>query len=199
MTGSLTTSRCTAPRGFTLLEVMVVVVILALLATITIPRFSGTTRREFELVTDRVADLLMMFAQRDSLGQKPVGLWYDETRRWLMLVVLDTDDSAPGREADWLTDPFVRPVKLPDVVDTDTLIVTADGEMAYIADYPLSHTPGETRPTIDIYFQSVDRMHSTTLVLEPHAVAPRRSDGSGRLQARMPVDLDAAGRSREDW
>ena len=87
----------------------------------------------------------------------------------------------------------------PDVVDADTLIVTADGEMAYIADYPLSHTPGETRPTIDIYFQSIDRMYSTTLVLEPHAGAPRRSDGSGRLQARMPVDLDAAGRSREDW
>ena len=192
-------SRCTRLRGFTLLEVMVVVLILALLATITVPRVTGMARREFDLAADQVADLLTMFAQRDNLGQRPVGLWYDESRRSLALVVLDVIDPESRTEADWQIDPFVDPVRLPDIVDASSLMVMADGEAAYIADWPLSHTPGEARPTIEVYFQSFDRSHRVTLVLQPYDVAPQRMDRSGRAQARLPVDLDAAGRSREDW
>jgi len=192
-------SRCNRPRGFTLLEVMVVVIILALVATITVPRLTGMAKREFDLVAERVADLLTMFAQRDNLGQKPVGLWYDESRRALTLVVLDVIDPESRTQADWQIDPFVDPVRLPDVVDANSLMVIADGEAAYIAEWPLGHTPGEARPTIEVYFQSFDGQHRVTLVLQPYDVAPRRMDRSGRAQARLPLDLDAAGRSREDW
>jgi prepilin-type N-terminal cleavage/methylation domain-containing protein len=199
MRASAGPSRHPGQRGFTLLEVIVVVAMLALLATITVPRMTGMARREFELATDRVADLLMMFAHRDNLGQKPVGLMYDESRRALMLVVLDIDDPEQRNTATWQIDPYVDPVRLPDIVDPDSLVVTADGEVAYIADYPLSHTPGEARPTIEVSFQSRDGAYHTTLVLHPYDVAPRRLDRSAQAQARMPVDLDAAGRSREEW
>ncbi|MDY7108385.1 MAG: type II secretion system protein [Planctomycetota bacterium] len=192
-------TRRTGSRGFTLLEVIVVVAILALLATLTVPRVTGMARREFDLTVDRVADLLMMFAHRDNLGQKPVGIMYDESRRALMLVVLDIDDPEQRHSATWQIDRYVDPVKLPDIVDATSLVATADGEMAYIADYPLSHTPGEARPTIEIYFQSYDGEYSSTLVLQPYDVAPKRLDRSRQAQARMPIDLDAAGRSREDW
>jgi prepilin-type N-terminal cleavage/methylation domain-containing protein len=192
-------SRRIGPRGFTLLEVIVVVAILALLATLTVPRVTGMARREFDLTADRVADLLMMFAHRDSLGQKPVGIMYDESRRALMLVVLDIDDPEQRHTASWQLDPYVDPVKLPDIVDPQSLVATADGEVAYIAEYPLSHTPGEARPTIEISFQSYDGAYHTSLVLHPYDVAPRRTDRSAQAQARQPVDLDAAGRSREEW
>ncbi|MCP3905955.1 MAG: type II secretion system protein [Planctomycetes bacterium] len=185
-----------SPRAFTLLEVLIVVVILAILATLAVPRLTGTTRRTFDLTVDRVADLLVMFAQRDALGQKPVGIRFDASRRELQLVTLERyDDGA----SDWWVDRFVIPVELPDVIDEERLGVYADGEWVDVREWPLHHTPGENRPSIEIVLASVDGEHETTIVLAPHDVAPRRSDRAGTVAARTPIDLDGAGRSREDW
>ena len=179
---------------------MVVVVILAIMSTLAIPRLTGTTRRTFELSVDQVADLLTMYAQRDNLGQKPVGLWYDADRRQLEMVVLDVDEAGPDGEADWRSDGFVKPVRFPDEVDGRNLLVFADGESLDISDptRPLYHTPGENRPTLEITLQSTDEAYQATLILTPHAIAPRRVDDQ-TLNVRAPVDLDAAGRSREEW
>jgi hypothetical protein len=183
-----------------LLEVMVVVVILAIMSTMAMPYLTGTTRRTFELCVDQVADLLTMYAQRDNLGQKPVGLWYDAHRRQLELVVLDVDESGFGEDATWRPDRFIKPVKLPDVVDGESLALWADGELLDITDptRPIYHTPGDNRPTLEIALQTYDQRHYAALILTPHAVAPRRLDDRA-LSVRMPEDLDAAGRSREDW
>jgi len=189
------TNRAPTRSGFTLLEVIVVISILALLATMMVPRLTGTARRTFDLTADQVADLLLMFAQRDSLGQNPVGIRYDADRRELQLVTLQRYDGG----SDWRVDRFVIPVELPGIIDEDRFGVYADGEWVDVRDWPLSHTPGETRPSIEVTLATIDGDYETSVVLSPHAVAPRRSDRTDAVALRTPIDLDSAGRSREDW
>ena len=185
------------PRhGFTLLELLVVLVILALLSSMIVPRFAGTERRALQLASDQLADLLTMYAHRATLGQKPVGVGYDPDRRAIMLLVIDIDDDRPDQPADWQVDRLVTPVKLPSTVDL--LDARADGEPVDMALWPIANRPGKDRPTIEITL--VGRDGETTVVLQSHAIAPRQIDpDGGGLAVRMPTDLDAAGRHREDW
>jgi len=190
-------SRIPQPRrGFTLLELLVVLVILALLFSMIVPRFAGTERRALQLASDQVADLLTMYAHRATLGQKPVGVGYDPERRTIMLLVIDIDLDRPDEPADWQVDRLVTPVKLPSTVDL--LDARADGEPVDLALWPIANRPGKDRPTIEITLGGRDG--ETTVVLAPYALAPRQIDPDEVGPAvRMPIDLDAAGRHREEW
>lgn len=183
-------------RGFTLLEMMIVLVVIAILTAITVPRLFRSESRQFKVTVEQVADLLTMFAQRESLGQKPVGIWYDQDRHWLVLMVMDVDPARPQEPADWYPDLSVRPVKLPEWVHEP--LVSEDGVPVDIRRWPLSTRPGEARPMVGLTLMTDER--SASLELSPYAIAPYQSDEEAALlAARTPVDLDAAGRSREDW
>ena len=187
---------CASSPAFTLIEMMVVLMILAVFATIAIPRVTGSAKRSFELAVDEVSDLLMMYAQRDRLSERPVGIQYDPTRKWLMLVVLQTEED---NEARWVIDRFVNPVKLPPVVDTDAMVIYADQDPIDIINFPLTHQPGERRPALTVMLQGTEQEFQAMLQLAPHDLAPRRIDGDSYDVARQPIDLDATGRAREDW
>ena len=64
-------------RAFTLLEMIVVIIILGIMASMVIPRLSGNQGREFNLTVDRIADVVLMFAHRVSTSNKPAGLRYN--------------------------------------------------------------------------------------------------------------------------
>ena len=187
--------------GFTVLEMMIAVIALGIIMAIAIPRVAHTADREFAYAVDQVNDLLIMFAQRDNLGEKPVGLYHDydaDGTSWLLMMILEDPQDGEGQ---WRRDPYVKPAKLPDVVDGGTLTVHADGELVGIRELPcrLRHTPGEDRPRIEISFQSDDGEHFASLILPPYAAAPTRLEDEHVLSVRQRFDLDAAGRSREEW
>jgi prepilin-type N-terminal cleavage/methylation domain-containing protein len=191
--------RTGARSGFTLLEVLVVVILIALLASLTVPRLTGTSRRVFELTVEQASDMLTMFAQRESLGSHPIGLRYDSARNELQLVTLQGDPEARDEQPVWEVDRFVRPIELPEIIDPQTLTLTVDGEFIDITDYPFAHMPGDLRPTIELSFASHDGDLHASLVLARHDLRPERLGRGDALAKRMPIDLDAAGRSREDW
>ena len=183
--------------GFTLLEIIIVVTIIAIMATLTVPRLTGLSRREFALAGDRVSDLLMMYAQRDATMTRPVGIALNPDRQALELLIYTENGNG---EADWFVDRYVDPVLLGGVVDLENLRVFADGESVNIVQYPLTHAPGTERPDIEIVLQSADGTQSTVLLLPPHALVPMRGEaGASVVELRRPVDLDEQGRSREDW
>jgi general secretion pathway protein G len=178
-----------------LLEVTIVVVIIALLATLIVPRFSGTARREFRLLEEKVVDMLTMFAQREQLGRRPIGLQYDLDRRELMLVVLERGDRS-SRENEWLIDQYVKPVRFPRTVSLASVL--ADGDPVDVVDRPLVVVPGQERPTVTLALQGEQEI--STITLSAHAIVPRVTRaGDWSPDSVEPIDLDAAGRHREDW
>ena len=112
--------------GFTLIELIVVIIVMAIMATLTLPRLFGNNQRQFQNVADQISDLLMMYAQRESLGTKPVGLWQDTDRRQLNLMTLEVFDDSLETQSGWVIDRTVRPVSLPN--DVSIIDVHADGE-----------------------------------------------------------------------
>ena len=193
-----------ARGGFTLLEVTVVVVILALLASIVVPRLTGNEKRTFRLATEQVADLLLMYAQRDTISRKPVGIRQElqgPDHNWILLVTLEASDNPLLEGAsEWKSDRAVSPVKLPAFGNEPlTVEVRADGELMNVQDWPMASTPGRDRPTIDITLYGPDGL-TATVSLASHAIAPDvfGLDDSQTYRPE-PIDLDAIGRSREDW
>ena len=185
-------------RGFTLLEMIVVVLIIALLAAMTVPRLTSNQPREFNLAVEKVADLLTMYAQRENLSSKVVGISHDYERNALQLQIIDTDNNAPDQGAHWRADFFTPAVKLPAFMQPSDIEIFADGERYDASEWPLANELGETRPRIDIVMRGPD--HSATITLTPYSVAPVVVNG-GMVTgtARTQLDLDNSGMNREDW
>ncbi len=193
---SQTRRRHEAKSAFTLLEVIIVMVIMAILMTITVPRLLDRDERTLQLAADRVADLLTVYAQRDQLSARPAGLFHDAERNWIVLMILDIDPERPGDPARWRPDPSARPVKLPPRIAAGGVTVIADGLPVDIQAWPLATEPGQERTAVEITLMD-DEGRTRTLALPAHAIAPQRTEAE--LLVRTAIDLDAAGRSREDW
>ncbi|MFK7961340.1 MAG: type II secretion system protein [Phycisphaerales bacterium] len=195
-------------RAFTMLEVIVVCIIMAIMAGLIVPRLSGLANRRFDLVATGTADAMLMFAQRDLAASSPVGFQMlsgpdGETRLALMTLGVPGDaGERASDDAEWRIDPFVRPVVFPIEVDGSSFEFLVDDESLDIENQPFSHVPGDRRPRIEIAFRSRDGGRQARLTLEPYAIGPTVRIGSqirSESNSRQPVDLDNTGRSREDW
>lgn len=185
-------------RCFTLVEMIVVMVILGLLMTMVVPQLTGNPRRQFMLTVDQVGDLLTMYAQRETLGQKVVGITHDGFDNSLVLMTLDSPDLADTTHGEWRRDLYVKPVRFPKFMNVSDVEIQADGERIDTSQIPLSNEPGKDRPTIQIALRS-DK-ESAVLVLHPYSIAPEIITTTlNTSTGRDRIDLDAVGRSREDW
>lgn len=176
-----------------------VLLVLALLAGITVPRIVGQERRAFDQAAEGVADLLMMYAQRAAHAQRPAGIMHDSARHSIVLMVLDIDPARPDDPPDWRPDPYVRPVRLPRGVGRDGVLAFAGGERLDFSQWPVSSAPGQERETVEIRLFSEDGS-SRAVVLPGHSISPYQAQlGGDAATPREPIDLDAAGRTREEW
>jgi len=178
---------------------VIVIAILAIIMAMTVPRMLGREGRAFQLTADRVADLLTMYAQRESLASRPSAIWHDADTHRLVLMVLDTDAATLDQRAQWRPDRTVKPVQLPPSVDVERGVgASIDGTAVDISLWPIATEPGKRRPRIEISLYDDDG-RVKTLVLPSHALRPYDLDDPEALATREPIDLDAAGRHREDW
>ena len=180
-------------RAFTLLEMIVVIIILGIMASMVIPRLSGNQGREFNLTVDRIADVVLMFAHRVSTSNKPSGLRYNIEAKQFELLQKFKEEG----EYYWDLDPLAQPVVLPSWLDQDTIAIFVDGELTDTSQWPITTTPGETRPLVEVTLHWKNR--SAIIKLPSHAIGPRVwFDGSG-VDPLVPIDLDEHGRGREEW
>jgi prepilin-type N-terminal cleavage/methylation domain-containing protein len=185
--------------AFTLIEVIIVVAIVAILAAMTVPRLLNQDRRRLQEAADGVSDLLIMFALRESLSDRPVGIWHDAERNWIVLMMLDRTEGDDGEPATWQQDHAVKPVKLPLIVPVDGVQAFADGEPIDFGQWTIVTEPGRPRPGVEITLSTDDGL-LRTIVLPAHAISPYESEtGYELVEHRSPIDLDAEGRHREDW
>lgn len=185
-----------AGRGFTLVELIVVVVVLGIAAAAIVPRFGGTARQEADNAVDQVAELLRLFAWRQSLGSQQVALWRDGNDGRMHLLVMDADPEDPDAAPEWRPDRFAAPVSLPPGVEV--LDVRTDDQRVDPLEWTIASTPGSERPKVEIRVagHGVD----ATVVLPQGAPSVVRVDADRPAPfARAPIDLDRAGREREPW
>lgn len=192
-----------ARRAFTLIEVMVVTVLMASLAVVLVLRLSGGASREFDLATDRVGDLMLMYAIRSEFADEPVGILLDPERNSLRLVVRRGER---GEFNDgWESDASVKEIRLPDFIEGTSMEFSADGDSVDPSDRPLTNLPGQPRPRIELAMHSNDYRHPRTVrfILPSNAWRPIRIDSMRDEPldsiARTPVDLDKSGSWQEDW
>lgn len=184
-------------RGFTMVEIIMVCVILALLLSAILVRLTSLQGRNFDTVVDQTGDLLMMYALRSEHARQPVGLFIDESRSSIRLMRRETGEDVEDQSL-WKSDPTVREVRLPDFMSIYDLEVFIDGDQADLTQWPLSTMPGEDRPSVELVLHHEDR--EVRLNLSPTSMAPMRiEDGRDSVPARESEDLDTTGRWQEEW
>ncbi|HEX2974087.1 MAG TPA: prepilin-type N-terminal cleavage/methylation domain-containing protein [Tepidisphaeraceae bacterium] len=118
-----------AKRGFTLVEILIVVIILGILAAIVIPQFSGASQEAktsslvSTLQTLRSQILLYKLQHSDSLP--------DITTKWDALTATSTDPAAPGKTfGPYMQAAPKNPLNGLDTVTNATVTVDADTGVA---------------------------------------------------------------------
>lgn len=190
----------TIRRGFTLVELIVVTVILVVLASAIVPRFAGKIDRETEQAAKSLRDMLSTLATRQQLGGLPVELEYDgKTIRLLSLRVDGTFTDFDARRT-WQEDPLSSPLTL----DGQELVAVGVGPQALDAhSFRVDFRPGEMRPAVFVMLASKEAETAWRIELEPGSTAAQlrettRSD-IGPVLVRGATDLDAAGMSEVAW
>ena len=186
-------------RGFTLVEVIVVAILLSFAALAVVPSLRANPSAKFQLATDQVMDLLSVYALRDRTGNAPVALQrqldfqgMEVVSDRLALLVQDETDGV----TEWRIDPHVRPVELIEAISRDGIDVRLDGELIDTEGEPIAHRPGEDRPDILVLLRQEDLQLTSMIRLSPWSIAPSRD---GRAEAMDEIDLDGLGRSEVDW
>ncbi|HYD00525.1 MAG TPA: type II secretion system protein [Phycisphaerales bacterium] len=108
-------------RAFTLVEVLVVMVIIAVLAMLTVPRLIGAQARQADIEAQAVRALLSQAAQRDAVSSDPLALRFDPARQELAVQSLQEKDG----ERTWRSLPLIRALHLSSI---EIAGVSADGQ-----------------------------------------------------------------------
>jgi prepilin-type N-terminal cleavage/methylation domain-containing protein len=183
-------------RAFTLIELIVVVVVLGIAAAAIVPKFTGTARQEADNSVDQVAELLRLFAYRQSLGAQQVALWRDGNDGRIHLLVMDSDPEDADALPAWRPDRFAAPVSLPTGVEL--VEIQNNDQRVDPVEWTIASTPGGERPKIAI--RIVGPGVDATVALPQGSPSVVRVDADKPAPfAREPIDLNRAGRDYEPW
>ena len=106
-------SHAGASRGFSLVEVILVIMIISLFAGLVIPRMAGISRSTGKLTVMQAADLLSAFAYRDSISSGKSALRYDGDARAVSLMA-DRSERRSSAGPTWEPDGLAPDLYLPD-------------------------------------------------------------------------------------
>ncbi|MSR18474.1 MAG: type II secretion system protein [Phycisphaerales bacterium] len=185
--------------GFTLIEVVIAAVIFVIIAVAFIPRFNSLPKREAETSIERVLDILVMFAHRESTGSQQVAIWHDPETGFISLVLMTRPTDGSEEPPAWVEDRLVEPINLGDRVIIDEVTID-DQPIKGEDEWLIASVPAGGRPSVMIHLTGEDL--DTMLILDSTSLSPRRIDASGGEQAIEPresVDLDETGREHEKW
>ncbi len=186
----------TRTRGFTLIEVVIVIMIVVLFAGLILPRLSGVGQRAEQLTVDRVEDLLAAFSYRDSLASGSTAIEYSSIDHSLILLTLLANPEQPEDPAIWSRDILVPVVRLPESMGIRTY---EEGQLLPDGDWSIITRIDGTRPKIEIQLFGVAT--DTTVMLDPWAQGPYVVDELAMEKTTLSdaIDLDAIGQDKDPW
>ena len=181
--------------GFSLVEVIIVVMILSVLSGLIIPRMVGIASSKERLVVNTAADLLSAFAYRDSIASGSAAIEYNGGSRSLMLLGArgGTEENEP---LTWQRDPLAPTVRLPEHMDLRAL---ADDELLPETSWSITARDDGTRPTIQFLIDG--KKIEATVSLPRWAQSPYVVESDALFRPNLPdaIDLDATGQGRDTW
>lgn len=187
-------------RAFTLIEVIVVIILLAIVSAVVLPRALDNGRKRAEQTARSLASLLTAVAQRDATAFEPMSVAYEPEKNTIEVRVL----RARGGERRWTPDLFIDSVALRDArVRSARLDDNPLGEQGWSIEVPVDRP----RPAIEVALEAdVARGDAGAwrVTLEPGASAARVREAEAAETGhdaveRTVVDLDALGMGESAW
>lgn len=186
--------------GFTLVEMIVVIVILSVLAGVTTVRMTNTLPRRGRVMVQRVQNVLDTLAHRQVASQAPVALVYDSGLNQMWVERLEstiamglTPDTRPA-EGQWKRDNLTPPVTFERDITLEAALF--DGQLER-GSFRVEVAPNRMRPNIELDIAFGDTVETVTL-LPSEMRSMTLSEEATRLRL-TPEDLNAQGAGDERW
>jgi prepilin-type N-terminal cleavage/methylation domain-containing protein len=184
-------------NAFTLIELITVIVILAVVSGLLLPRLVNWDERRAEARVQRAADVLSAAARRHLFSTQRLALGFDRESGSLRVQVLrlSTPASFDAGNAAWVDDPLTVSAELEGL---DVIEVIADSKALDGRRFRIELPPAEPRPAIALTLATPGEQGVWTVQLP--AAAERATVTVGRAPViDERIDLDQAGLRDEAW
>lgn len=190
-----------ASRAFTLVEVLVVMIIITILATLTVPRLLGTQGRQAEVEAQGIKALLSQAAQQDAVSSMTLSLNFNQEKQELSVQTLTEKEG----KRDWYAAPMIRPVRFASIQLAEA---TSDGQtQTPDTDFRIVFAGAKPRPAVSLLLRTTPDMSGAARawqidLLPGQTVATFRSIGAEAHLSppqSTSIDLDIEGQRTQSW
>ena len=188
------------PGGFTMIELIVVVVILSAVAFAIVPRVVGSEERAAEAEVRKVENFLTSVATRSVLSGQAMAIVLEDGRLSAQTLRAMGDAADFTQERRWIEDGLIIPVRLDRVEVSDVIAGSAPVKPG---EFRIDMPSGAARPSVSLLLESELTRRAWRVDLASDAAkAYSMPMGEGEKLTpigRGSVDLDDAGLTETPW